>query len=153
MTITTPHQPYLLIYKLLHCSSEEYCDCSIRVFRSDCSIRVYRSFKQALHGASWGPFQAGARGKMPQLPPPVGGPADKQNPRCIFISLTWPDHFFLVKHLSIALYRIAWNSWPGRLFLSSNFQSDPVAWVKSYFSEIPYREKVLMGESFKVESK
>ena len=27
-----------------------------------------------MHGASWGPFQAGARGKMPQLPPPVGGP-------------------------------------------------------------------------------
>ena len=57
VTIATPHQPYLLIYiiSLLHCSSEEYCDCSIRVSRSDCSIRVYRP--------------PGARGKMPQLPP------------------------------------------------------------------------------------
>ena len=25
-------------------------------------------------GPSWGPFQAGARGKIPQLPPPVGVP-------------------------------------------------------------------------------
>ena len=26
---------------LLYCSSEEYCDCYIRVSRSECSIRVY----------------------------------------------------------------------------------------------------------------
>ena len=40
-------------------------DCFNRVF--DCSIRVYRSF-----GAH---KQSGAQGKMPQLPPPLGGPA------------------------------------------------------------------------------
>ena len=39
-------------------------DCFNRVF--DCSIRVYRSF-----GAH---KQSGAQGKMPQLPPPLGGP-------------------------------------------------------------------------------
>ena len=43
-TMATPHQPYILT--LLHCSSEEYCDCSIRVSRCDHSIRVYQSFKQ-----------------------------------------------------------------------------------------------------------
>ena len=38
-------------------------------------IDLLNRYSGALHGASWGPFQAGARGKMPQLPPPVGGPA------------------------------------------------------------------------------
>ena len=52
------------LISLLRCSSEEYRDCSIRVSRSDYSIRVYRSVQGAL-----GPFQAGARGKMPQLLP------------------------------------------------------------------------------------
>ena len=37
----------------------------------DCSIRVYRSFKQVFKD----PFQAGSKGKMPQLLPTVGGPA------------------------------------------------------------------------------
>ena len=62
MTIASHHQSYLLNYNLLHCSSEEYCDYS---------IRACRSFKQVFKGASWGPFQAGAGGKMPH----VGGPS------------------------------------------------------------------------------
>ena len=70
MTITTHHQ---LSISLLHCSSEEYCDCSIRVFRSDCSIRVYRSFKQVFRGSFMGPpgapFRLGPGAKCPSCPP------------------------------------------------------------------------------------
>ena len=78
MTIATPHQPYLLIYiSLLHCSSEEYCDYSIRVFRSDCSIRVYRSFKQVFKrpfmGPPGAPFRLGPGAKFPSCPPPPCG--------------------------------------------------------------------------------
>ena len=76
-----------LSISLLYCSSEEYCDCSIRVFRSDCSIRVYRSFKQVFRGPFMGPpgapFMLGPGAKCPSCPPPpppppVGGPADNQ---------------------------------------------------------------------------
>ena len=45
-------------------------DCFNRAF--DCSIRVYRSF-----GAH---KQSGAQGKMPQLPPPLGGPGNMLDP-------------------------------------------------------------------------
>ena len=38
-------------------------------------IDLLTGIQGALREASWGPFQAGARGKMPQFPPPVGGPA------------------------------------------------------------------------------
>ena len=73
MTITTHHQPYLLIYKLATLLPEEYCDYSIRVFRSDCSIRVYRSFKQVFRGPFMGPpgasFRLGPGEKCPSCPP------------------------------------------------------------------------------------
>ena len=39
-------------------------------------IDLLTGIQGALHEASWDPFQAGARGKMPHFPPPppVGGP-------------------------------------------------------------------------------
>ena len=58
-----------LSISLLHCSFEEYCDCS---------IRVYRSFKQVFRGPFMGPpgapFRLGPGAKCPSCPPPVGGP-------------------------------------------------------------------------------
>ena len=79
MTITTHHQPYLLIYKLATLLPEEYCDCSIRVFRSDCSIRVYRSFKQVFRGPFMGPpgapFRLGPGAKCPSCPPLWAAPS------------------------------------------------------------------------------
>ena len=82
MTIATPHNHISLSISLLHCSSEEYCDCSIRVFMFDCSIRVYRSFKQVVKGPFVGPLGAPFRlgpGKNAPVAPPVGGP-DKKSP-------------------------------------------------------------------------
>ena len=55
-------------------------------------IDLLNSIQEALRGASWGPFQAGARGKMPQLPPPVGGPAVQPNTT---LGKTWWPFFFL----------------------------------------------------------
>ena len=61
--------PYFI--SLLHCSSEEYCDCS---------IRVYRSFKQVFKGpfmgplSGWGPGQNTPVAPPPPPPPPVGSP-------------------------------------------------------------------------------
>ena len=108
-----------LSISLLHCSSEEYCDCSIRVFRSDCSIRVYRSFKQVFRGASWGPFQAGARGKIPQLPSTCGRPC---LPTLSPVTITRSNHEqkFLHYHTSIDNYKYSffprtipeWNGLP-----------------------------------------
>ena len=74
MTITIPITNHIsLSISLLYCSSEEYCDCSIRVFRSDCSIRVYRSFKQVFRGPFMGPpgapFRLGPGAKCPSCPP------------------------------------------------------------------------------------
>ena len=65
MTIAALANYISLFISLLHCSSEEYCDCSIRVSRSDRSIRVSRSFKQIFKG----PLMGGAQGKMPRCPP------------------------------------------------------------------------------------
>ena len=65
MTIATP---IFLSISLLHSSSEEYCDCSIRVFRSDCSIRVYRSFKQVFKGPFMGPLSGWGQ-NSPVAPP------------------------------------------------------------------------------------
>ena len=68
MTIASPHQPYLLIYKL----ATETVTALLEYLDLDCSIRVYQSFKQLFKGGSLGaPFKLGARVKIP----PVGGPA------------------------------------------------------------------------------
>ena len=60
-TIAAPHQ--LKFISLLHCSSEEYCDCS---------IRVYRSIKQVF-------MESGA--KCPSCPPWVALPFNQVNGR------------------------------------------------------------------------
>ena len=48
-------------------------------------IDLLNRYSGALHGASWGPFQAGARGKMPQLPPPLWAALDAVNVNKIVI--------------------------------------------------------------------
>ena len=69
-----------LSISLLHCSSEEYCDCS---------IRVYRSFKQVFRGPFVGPpgapFRLGPGEKCPSCPPPPPPP--------LWVALTVPDVF------------------------------------------------------------
>ena len=86
MTIATPHQPYSISPYLQACYTAplkntvtallEYLD--LTALLEYLYLTALLEYIDLLNRYSWGPFQAGARGKMPQLlpppPPPVGGP-------------------------------------------------------------------------------
>ena len=71
MTIATPHQPYLLIYKLAPLKNTvtallEYLDLTALLEYID----LINRYSKGPYGASWGPFQAGDWGKCPSCPSP-----------------------------------------------------------------------------------
>ena len=71
MTITTHHQPYLLIYKLAsrYTAPLKNTVTALLEYLDLTAIRVYRSFKQVFRGPFMGllgPLSGWGPGKMPQ---------------------------------------------------------------------------------------
>ena len=79
MTIATPHQPYSISPYLQACYTAplkntvtallEYLD--LTALLEYLYLTALLEYIDLLNRYTWGPFQAGARGKMPQLPPPL----------------------------------------------------------------------------------